>query len=963
MKDLICVGYNAGGKLGSFDTLCAFVDTLSIVHRSWSIVFVSELDGSLSETFSEKSVRGHTVFRHWPGHGSRAMAFIVNRSVRRHVRRTVWQGRAGSMHVFSNPSSRFHGAHSDLLASSLCSLSACIKMVKTRGARCARMFVVSDTNVDFLPLLSCDPCTESFLRLSHHADRRTLLENWAETFSLAVELPARVDGVPGGEWSEYCMRGPITRVPIGEQGCLPSCIDYAICSPGIVLDSGVDWRFVDADHAFVVYHLDYHFTFRASPRRLWQVSDEEAALQAFENVNLQLHWDVLKISDIVVRVQNSYEQHLSCTARRKMRMPFDLRQMYRYAATSSSNDVREMWQKRAQARRRTWVAERRVQNRLRAISCGRVLQKAKKLYPIKSVPIDGIASSDYDRGAEHLASKFAVKWGCTNLQAHEQVSNILAASDGVELEIDINQVTVAFSMLRRRHHRDWSGVTVRGLHLLFQSQPLQFVSWITAVMADNSRMQQLQVHARGFGKEGGNVAYDNVRVVVPLTSLMQLIDAILFLDLNVFVSKVFKPLDEIWEGAQPKTQVQDIVGGLSCIVEKDLDLESQSAISQADVRQHYDSVSLLLVHNWLLRSGCNPFLASSALRHQLLPSVLLHVGPSSAAIGRRTRGCLTGSRVASVLGRIPVQDVLRSNLHKLRPLCFSVDGKPLVACTFVDNVMFAGRSTFKACRMGDIFEEELSKHWNQAIKPSSRTVMPTFGNEDRSPSRPHWQVVQNMFVLDHLLQDSGSVSLVFQHVIKLLWRSFFANAKAMGTSKLPASARVKLIERATRPHVDQHCVRWPFTHQRAEWLDIIQRKMLASVSKITPLEIEEMNAFLRRRGRLVRKLQNDCTAWSSRWARHVCLWDDHIRRSANSRTWTAQLLLIRSPSELAIRRAVLGRPRTRNQPGFCCTRWYEAVAKAREWCSKHNIQIARRGAGVRGDRENESERGSQDEDG
>ena len=50
MKDLICVGYNAGGKLGSFDTLCAFVDTLSIVHRSWSIVFVSELDGSLSET-------------------------------------------------------------------------------------------------------------------------------------------------------------------------------------------------------------------------------------------------------------------------------------------------------------------------------------------------------------------------------------------------------------------------------------------------------------------------------------------------------------------------------------------------------------------------------------------------------------------------------------------------------------------------------------------------------------------------------------------------------------------------------------------------------------------------------------------------------------------------------------------------------------------------------------------------
>ena len=220
-----------------------------------------------------------------------------------------------------------------------------------------------------------------------------------------------------------------------------------------------------------------------------------------------------------------------------------------------------------------------------------------------------------------------------------------------------------------------------------------------------------------------------------------------------------------------------------------------------------------------------------------------------------------------------------------------------------------------------------------------------------------------MFVLGHILQDSGSVSFDSQHVIRLLWRPFFANAKAMGSSKLPASASVKLIERATRPHVDQHCVRWPFTRQRAEWLDIIKRKMLASVSNIMPLENEEMDAVLRRRGRLVRNLQNDCTAWSRRWARHVCLWDDHIRRSANSRTRTAQLLSLRFSSKLAIRCAVLGRPHTRNQPGFCCTRWYEAVATAREWCSKHNILVALRGAGVRGEREINSERGSQDEDG
>ena len=198
----------------------------------------------------------------------------------------------------------------------------------------------------------------------------------------------------------------------------------------------------------------------------------------------------------------------------------------------------------------------------------------------------------------------------------------------------------------------------------------------------------------------------------------------------MFLCKRFHPLPEIWEGALPRTQLQDIVGGLSAVVEKDLDLGSKAAISQSDVKQHYDNVSLLRVYFWLLQNGCNEALAAASLRQQLLPCIVLCVGQSSAHIGQRTKGAITGSRVAGSLGRIPVQASLRDNLSVLKSHAFEVEDKYFVACTFVDNVIFCGRSVWDATFMGDMFEDYLLERWGQQIKVSSRMVMPTFGNAD-----------------------------------------------------------------------------------------------------------------------------------------------------------------------------------------------------------------------------------------
>ena len=49
-------------------------------------------------------------------------------------------------------------------------------------------------------------------------------------------------------------------------------------------------------------------------------------------------------------------------------------------------------------------------------------------------------------------------------------------------------------------------------------------------------------------------------------------------------------------------------------------------------------------------------LAAAAARQQLLPRVSLRVGDVSAELGKRSRGSLTGSRVAGALGRIFVEE-------------------------------------------------------------------------------------------------------------------------------------------------------------------------------------------------------------------------------------------------------------------------------------------------------------------
>ena len=172
-------------------------------------------------------------------------------------------------------------------------------------------------------------------------------------------------------------------------------------------------------------------------------------------------------------------------------------------------------------------------------------------------------------------------------------------------------------------------------------------------------MASLNIRAHISGKEGPHTTVSKTRVIMPMPSLLNVIDALLPVMLEPYFSKLLQVPRSSWIGARKQMQILDITHGLTTVIEKALDQDSAGALAQADIQQYYDTVVLLLVCRWLEERGVPDRLLAMVLRHQMLPTVVINVGSSRATITGRSIGSLTGSRVAGVMSKIPPIDVIQ----------------------------------------------------------------------------------------------------------------------------------------------------------------------------------------------------------------------------------------------------------------------------------------------------------------
>ena len=665
---------------------------------------------------------------------------------------------------------------------------------------------------------------------------------------------------------------------------------------------------------------------------MWRPASESYAIECCSEILLDDSTDVMLLSDRLRSAQMHCTDTRTCTQRRRERMPTELHDLYRLAAITRDRAEASMYRKRAWRLRGEWMQRLRVESQIRAVQQGRVLSRAKKLFRIKHLYTSQdtlVASDEWARTCEHY---YSTKYGTHNSQLKQNIRDFVQRAENLPPQLLVDHVANGFGRLRSKGKIGCDGLSIRSLEFLFLSQPNAFSSWLANLMASSKQMSSLSVRSLCLGKESANTRIDNTRVIIPLPSFLALLDAILPSLVEPIIDSCFSIPSGVWIGARARTQPLDISHGLSTIIEKSLDLESNGAVGQSDIRQYYDSINLLRVFSFLVKRGLDYAIAAACLRHQLFCSLTIIIGEDVAQMATRTRGSLTGSRVAGISARVPVLHLCSERAEAWKSDGFRTPRGILTMSTFVDNLFVAGKSCAAVTRILDDAEQFLQSHWELHIKPSSRKVLaPANCNDTSTTDSVKWPICMEMKVLGSRIQSDGGIDTCFDEALGKAWRAFFANCAGANVDRFALSYKMTLIQRSVVPVLRFKWSRWPFTISRARQLDAMQRRMYSIVMRLRPEAGQTAQSFVRWRGRKAADLQRRQGAWSKSWAHAVLSWASHLERDRNSTTWAAMVSSIRSPQELAERRAAFGSPFTRSAPGFICRRWFESLSVADEW--------------------------------
>lgn len=192
------------------------------------------------------------------------------------------------------------------------------------------------------------------------------------------------------------------------------------------------------------------------------------------------------------------------------------------------------------------------------------------------------------------------------------------------------------------------------------------------------------------------------------------------------------------EAGIPGTGAAHAVLGARLVVECGLDSGSAGAIAPADIRQFYDHISPVLCGAWLVDKGCCPQRVGAAVHHQLMPRVEVAIASSRAEVGDRARGALTGSRVAGALGCVAIRGVMLWLFSDSSHRAFGPPDASVLICSYVDNIMVAGRDSSSVRALLSRVEERLRTCWCLALPASSIEVLPRRSGNRRALRTPNF---------------------------------------------------------------------------------------------------------------------------------------------------------------------------------------------------------------------------------
>ena len=907
------------------------------------LVFCSEAD-AFGTKHRRMHVQGYQAWRKWPGQGSRAMLLLVKNTVVHLVQWRKWRGRCGAVLFGCEGRERLfviflHGAHG---AIALQETFSDVVALWRRCPRGARVFIAGDWNVDLLPEYECDPYSALESRALRHAEERRLLRAMLQAVRCSVVDLAGVRGSPGGHFSEIALQAPITRIPTQGLATLlrPSLLDYCAVSEGFEVHVEACWNLAVADHAALVGELTCDLQERHYVWRVWQPEDGIDCLAVMHVEAREVEANFESMAGAVLKFQKVTQTQQSAKIRKEERLPLQARTFLRRAAGAEDPTDKAAYKKTAWGLLRAHVKEKQALKLTSKVQKGGCIRKICGLKQIKALQVSEDRTEREPTGMSRMICKWLeAKWQCHNLARREEVMNFLHAFTGLRAKWDSNDIETAFWNIKATGYISNDGTSINAWRFLHQARPTVLPEFLNSLCGNPSRMQEFTVTMKLKGKKTCSPTLEQIRSIMPMPPLLQLLDYLLSSALSMWIETHLGLPSSCFSGGLSGTQPADVSAGVSLLLQKGADDRGRAGVSQADVEQYYDRISPLRVARFLMARHCPAWLVGAVTIMQLCVRLNFSMGGELTTLAPRTSGSLTGSRVAGCLGRIIMNDCMLHSVRARTLMPFMADSQAVAFACWVDNVYAAGSSAEACVSNMRVFESRLVDFWGLRFKPDSKTYISSNPQQDADKHLHGWRWSVPFEVLGHAIGISGSLTHDLPRAEEACWKRYFLGAGSKGAAKLSMKVKLQDIDVVCWPSFAYRCTWWSVAKTSLAAVRSVQNAVVASCLRLPRQIGEDDAAFARRRNKEAAKWIGPQRCWARRVAANILSWDEHIRRASKT-SWATILVRYRDSRWLQARRLLQksasifsGRLASRAAPSRPHTRWEEGVEHAKSLLS------------------------------
>ena len=197
--------------------------------------------------------------------------------------------------------------------------------------------------------------------------------------------------------------------------------------------------------------------------------------------------------------------------------------------------------------------------------------------------LNGEISLDADVNRAEIDSAFQSRWDVQNEVELDLLCKQLAVTEGHELPLTTGLITTALANLRRKYRLDYNGGCTMALIIINHAFPAHLRSILGRLMSSTEQMRSLSLQGKVFGKHSSFPHPTETRAILPLDSLLSLVDALINHFISMHVDQ-WCPIDSrIYLGARPRTQPLELAQACQLTVEKSLDRHSKGALEHADI--------------------------------------------------------------------------------------------------------------------------------------------------------------------------------------------------------------------------------------------------------------------------------------------------------------------------------------------------------------------------------------------